>query len=166
MENLGKKLQAQTAADGDKNNSATTKSNAQIKKDSSSKMFTSELNTQNMQSLSNNIHQSTKALGISTLQLDPDISNQHPHSLSKRATNMSGLNKPVKTSKHTRSLISRIQIPHMDKEKAKQFNIKSTLNLSERSPLIQPEKPNMYARMPTIFALNRGDSDADSNSIH
>ena len=51
----------------------------------------------------------------------------------------------------------------MDAQKAKQFNIKSTLNLSERSPLLkQADKTNnMYARMPTIFAKNK-DIDGDS----
>ena len=55
-------------------------------------------------------------------------------------------------------------IPSMDKEKAKQFNVHSSIILSERSPLIKQEKPNMYARMPTIFAKQK-DSDGESNSI-
>ena len=52
-------------------------------------------------------------------------------------------------------------IPAMDPAKARQFNINSTLNLSERSPLIQDEQPNMYARMPTIFAKNKNQLPAE-----
>ena len=55
----------------------------------------------------------------------------------------------------------------MDPAKARQFRIFSTLNLSERSPLIQQDgenKKNMYARMPTIFAKTK-DEDGESNSI-
>lgn len=40
----------------------------------------------------------------------------------------------------------------------------STMDVSERSPLIEPDKPNMFARMPTIFAKNK-DNDSDANSI-
>ena len=55
----------------------------------------------------------------------------------------------------------------MDPVKARQFRINSTLNLSERSPLIQPdgsEKKGQFARMPTIFAKNKGE-DGETNSI-
>ena len=70
---------------------------------------------------------------------------------------MSNLEKDGKQkgqNRSPRSLVVRIQIPVMDKEKQKLFHIASTLNLSEQSPLIPAEKPNMYARMPTIFANN------------
>ena len=74
---------------------------------------------------------------------------------------MSGLNfnKGMMSSSRLakpKSLVARLPIPNMDKEKAKQFQIMSTLNLSDRSPLITKEVNNNFARMPTIFAKNKG----------
>lgn len=62
--------------------------------------------------------------------------------------------------------MARLPIPAMDKQKASQFRILSTTQVSERSPLIEPEKPNMYARMPPIFTKKRDiedDSEAASS---
>ena len=112
------------------------------------------------------MHQSSRALGISTLQLEADASQARDITVSKRPTAMSSLgqNKSKGMLSKPRSLIARMPIPSMDKEKAKQFKVHSTINLSERSPLIKQEKPNMYARMPTIFAKQK-DEDGESNSI-
>ena len=114
------------------------------------------------------MHQSSQAIGISTLQLEHQHS-QREISISKRATNMSGLASSPNASKKLlkpKSLIARLPIPAMDKEQAKQFNIRSTLNLSERSPLIQQEqKNNQYARMPTIFATVNADDDNLETSL-
>ena len=77
--------------------------------------------------------QSSRALGISTLQLEAD-SAPHQKDVSKRATNLSGLGgeKSKSLSKvhfgakgaHTRSLVARLPVPSgMDQEKARHFNI-------------------------------------------
>ena len=86
------------------------------------------------------IHQSTKQLGISTFQLDHD----HEHSLrqvalSKRATNLSGLshhNSSAAKLTKPKSLVARLPVPYTDRKKATHFKISSTMNLSELSPLI------------------------------
>ena len=43
---------------------------------------------------------------------------------------------PTKKLTQAKSLVARIPIPAMDPIKARQFRINSTLNLSERSPLL------------------------------
>ena len=100
----------------------------------------------------NSLHQmqSQHAIGISTLQLEPtddgNTMNKKPSRLSVDKINKTGMHTHqggIKSpGRSPKSLVARIQIPVMDKEKQKQFHIASTLNLSEQSPLIPQEHPN------------------------